>query len=392
LRARNLEEYHAVANRNGISDMDRELSAASAATSRLMYKYEVESFLRTRSCSGLQLLSMQDYAGQGEALVGWLDSFYESKSSITPVEFRRWLGSTVPLLRISKFVWRSDETMRASVEVAHYGPNDLDAVKAVWRLTGQDGSIVAQGAFAPASIRTGGVTEIGRIEATLDSIQTAKRLNLEVRLENTDFANDWTVTVFPSNIPSASPADLLITRDLPAALSVLERGGKVVLLADRLGGKGAGRLAAWLPLYWSASFFPGQDRETLGAIVRQEHPALAQFPTDGSLGWQWYSLAQGAHGFVLDKLPKSYRPIVQPVSDFHFSHKLGSIFEMRTREGGRLLVCGYNVGDEPNRIPEARQLLKCLIDYAGGALFNPKEEVSRAFLTEIFAGAHAPEN
>jgi len=145
-----------------------------------------------------------------------------------------------------------------------------------------------------------------------------------------------------------------------------------------------------LPLYWSASFFPEQNRETLGAIVRYDHPALAQFPTEGFLGWQWYSLAAGARGFILDKLPASYRPIVQPVSDFHFNHKLGSIFEARTREGGRLLVCGYNLGDEPNRTPEARLLLKSLIDYAVGTGFNPSQEVSCAFLLELFAGAPAP--
>lgn len=389
LRARNLEELRAVADRNGIGDMDRELSAASGATSRLMYKYEVESFLRTPSCSGLQLLSMQDYAGQGEALIGWLDSFYESKGTVTPAHFRRWLGPTVPLLRIQKFVWRNDETLSAGVEVAHYGPNRLDGVKAVWHLAARGGAVLAQGSFPPASIQTGGVTPLGRIETALGKIQTAQQLNLRVRLENTEFANDWTVTVFPANIPSPGSPDVLVTRDLTAALSALERGGKVVLLADRLGDEGATKLAAWLPLYWSSSFFPEQNRDTLGAIVRRDHLALAQFPTEGFLDWQWYSLAHGARGFVLDKLPKSFRPIVQPVSDFHFNHKLGSIFEVRTREGGRLLVCGYNVGDGPERIPEARQLLKSLIDYAGGTMFNPSQEVSRNFLIEIFAAAPA---
>ncbi len=390
LRARNLEEFRAEADRNGIGEMDRELSAASGAASRLLYKYEVESFLRTPSCSGMQLLSMQDYAGQGEALVGWLDSFYESKSTVTPAQFHRWFGPTVPLLRIPKFVWRSDEMLMAGVEVAHYGPKDLVGVRAVWKIVARDGAVLAHGTFAQDSIQTGGVTALGQIEAALGRIQTAEQLNLAVRLENTEFGNDWTIAVFPANITIPSPPDVLVTRDLPAALSALEHGGKVVLLADRLGDRDATRLAAWLPLYWSASFFPKQSRETLGAVVRHDHPALAQFPTEGFLDWQWYSLAQGARGFVLDRLPKSYRPIVQPVSDFHFNHKLGSIFELRTPEGGRLLVCGYAVGDEPNRLPEARQLLKSLIDYAGSALFNPSQEVSRDLLRETLAGPPAP--
>jgi hypothetical protein len=329
---------------------------------------------------------MQDYSGQGEALVGWLDSFYEPKTAIAPANFRRWLGPAVPLLRIPKFVWRNNETLKASVEVAHYGPKNIENAKAVWRLTGTDGVVLAEGSFALASIPTGGAAQLGRIEVDLRSVQTARLLSLTVSLQNTEFVNDWTVAVFPASILVPSPPDVLVTRDLQAALSALERGGKVVLLADRLGGKDAPKQAGWMPLYWSASFFPQQNRDTLGAIIRHDHAALARFPTEGYLGWQWYSLAEGARGFVLDKLPKSYRPIVQPVSDFHFNHKLGSIFEVRTREGGRLLVCGYNVGDEPNRTSEARQLLKSLIDYAGGAGFDPPQEVSRDFLMEIFSG------
>lgn len=392
LSARNFEAFRIAAQRNGIGGMDRELSAASLATSMLMYKYEVESFLRTQSCSGLQLLSMQDYSGQGEALIGWLDSFYEPKGAATPAQLHRWLGPTVPLLRIPKFVWRSDEILRAGAELAHYGPQGLQDAHAVWRMTAPDGSRLAEGSFNPVSIATGGVSPLGRIEVDLRKVQRAGIYNLTVRLNDSEFSNDWEITVFPAGAVVPDPPDLLVTREFQAALSVLEHGGKVLLLADRLGAKDAVKRAAWLPLYWSSTFFPGQNRDTLGAIVRRNHPALAQFPTQDYLGWQWYGLAQGARGFILDKLPASYCPIVQPVSDFHFNHKLGSIFEVRTREGGKLLVCGYNVGDEPQRTPEARQLLKSLIDYASGAQFNPSQEVGRDFLIEIFSGNHAPVN
>ena len=73
LKARNFEEFREQARKNRIEEQNEEFVAASGALNQIMYKYEIESFLRTPSCAGIQLLSMQDYQGQGEALIGWLD-------------------------------------------------------------------------------------------------------------------------------------------------------------------------------------------------------------------------------------------------------------------------------------------------------------------------------
>ena len=44
----------------------------------------------TPEFGGFFLLQLQDFPGQGEALVGLLDSFWNSKGILTPEEFRRW--------------------------------------------------------------------------------------------------------------------------------------------------------------------------------------------------------------------------------------------------------------------------------------------------------------
>ena len=384
LRARNLGEFREVAERNGIAGLDGELRAASGASSRQMYKYEVESFLRTPSCSGVQLLSMQDFSGQGEALVGWLDSFYDSKGIVVPAEFRRWFGPTVPLLRLGKFVWRNDETLTGALEVANYGIKDLNHLVLVWTLEEPNGKVAERGVLSAPTLPTGGLTSVGRIEIPLHRFHSAAQLRLTVRLDGTLFANQWDVWVYPADSSLPQPAGVLVTRELEPALAALSRGGKVLLLADGLGDKKGTRLAAWLPLYWSATFFAKQDRDTLGALVDAKHAALASFPTEAFLGWQWFSLCRGARGFVLDQLPTSYRPIVQPVSDFHFNHKLGSLFELRTRAGGKLLACGYNLATDAERSPEARQLYRSLVEYVAGNAFSPSEVVSEDFLKSLF--------
>ena len=60
LKARNLEEFKLQAEKNGIADQDVDFAMASGALNQIMYKYETESFFRTKSCAGVQLLSMQD--------------------------------------------------------------------------------------------------------------------------------------------------------------------------------------------------------------------------------------------------------------------------------------------------------------------------------------------
>lgn len=386
VRARNLEQFREQARANGIGLMDRELRAASGASGLLLYKYEIESFLRTPGCAGVQLLSMQDFSGQGEALVGWLDSFYESKGIASPARFRRHFNSTTPLLRTPKFVWTNAERLTAAAEAAHYGPRTLESARSQWVLRDMAGAVVEQGEFPRTGLPVGRVTPLGAISLSLARFERPVQLNLEVLIAGTEFANDWNLWVFPARAPAGDAPGVLVTAELPAALAALARGGKVLLIANLLGGKGTATPAAWMPLYWSASFFPDQNRSTLGAWIQKDHPALSGFPTQSHLDWQWHSLAQNARAFVLDKFPPGYRPIVQPVSDFHFNHKLGSLFELRTPQGGKLLVSGYNLSGAA-AIPEAAALRRSLLAYLASERFSPSQEVAEGALRDLFAGA-----
>ena len=384
LRARNLEGFRKQARKNGIETQSRELQQASGASNRIIYKSEMEAQLRSPSCSGVSWLSMQDFPGQGEALVGWLDSFYDSKSIITPVQFRRYSSPTVPLARFKKFVWTNGEKFRALAQLAHWGPQPLNKAVAVWRLLDAENKTIACGEFPPTDFSVGSVTTLGPIEVDLGAIGQASQLNLEIALRGTEFANDWNLWVFPQQTTVKTAADVVVCDRTEAALKALKQGKRVLLLAHRLGAKNNTSYAAWRPLFWSATWFPSRNSETLGALVQNGHPALTGFPTDAHLDWQWYDLCMGARGFILDHLPADYHPIVQPVSDFHFNHKLGSIFEFRTKEGGRLLVCGYNLADNLADRPAAQQLRKSLLDYAESIDFEPKQEITAQRLLKLF--------
>ena len=74
-----------------MSDQAHLFMMASGKLQALCYKYEIEKTLRTPDYAGFQLLALNDYSGQGTALVGVLDVFFEEKGYINSAEWRRFL-------------------------------------------------------------------------------------------------------------------------------------------------------------------------------------------------------------------------------------------------------------------------------------------------------------
>ncbi|MCD6287708.1 MAG: glycoside hydrolase, partial [Candidatus Hydrogenedentes bacterium] len=126
LKPKNFEIFRDLLDRQHMGDQAHEFLMASGKLQTLCYKEEIESALRTRGFGGFHLLSLQDFPGQGTALVGILDPFWDSKPYVGPEEFSRFCGSTVPLARMSKRVFTRNETLKAQIDVAHYGPEDID--------------------------------------------------------------------------------------------------------------------------------------------------------------------------------------------------------------------------------------------------------------------------
>lgn len=387
VRARNFELFREEARKNGVEAQSADFQHASGAMNRIIYKNEMEALLRSPGCSGVSWLGLQDFPGQGEALVGWLDTFYDSKGFVTPEQFRRYSTTTVPLARFKKFVWTTGETFDATALVAHWGAQPLVNARPQWVLCDATGTEVARGEFAATNLVVGSVTALGGIQVDLAHIKAPQKLNLMITLPGTAFTNDWNLWVFPAFSATTTPTGVMVTEKPDEAWDALGKGRRVVLLAHRFG---KAKYAAWMPLFWSARFFPGQGCDTLGALVQANHPALAGFPTTNHLDWQWREICDGGHGFVLDDQPAAYRPIVQPVCDYHFNHKLGSIFEFRTAGGGQLLVCGYNLADNLPKRPAARQLRESLLAYAGGDAFAPTTPLTHEVFQQLFRPPATP--
>ena len=121
LKPGNYEIARDFAAAHGLLEENKRLAMASGKFQVLYYKEEIEANLRTASFSGIELLDLHDYLGQGTALIGMLDAFWETKGYVTAEEFRRFCNTTVPLARLTDRVLTTADTLSVPVEVAHFG-------------------------------------------------------------------------------------------------------------------------------------------------------------------------------------------------------------------------------------------------------------------------------
>lgn len=348
----------------------------------LLYKEEIEVLLRTPHHAGFELLDLHDYPSQGTALIGPLDPFWESKGFVTPERHRRYCGATVPLLRMKKRTFTSDEPLEATAEVAHFGPQDLAGAQPQWSICDPQGREIAAGELAALPVPTGKLTPLGAIRASLARAAAPCKLTVTVSLKGTPFVNDWDIWVYPKAMPVAMPSGVMVCRQWGDAHRNLAEG-KTVAFFPRKTEFAQSLPGRFLPVFWSPVWFPKQKPNTMGILCDPRHPALAQFPTESYTNWQWWDLQENSCSMILDDTPATFRPIVQVMDNFARNNKLGNLFEARVGKG-RLLVCTINLVDNLDRRPAARQLLASLAAYLGSDKFRPSHELTLASLDKLF--------
>ncbi len=361
-------------------DQAADFKRASAKFQMVQYKAEHEAMLRTSDYSGYQLLMLNDFTGQSEALVGILDPFWESKGIVTREDVLEWNAPTVALARFSRYLWTTDEDFRATVEVAHYGPEDLIGEPATWSLTTATGRLVAEGQMNLIDIPAGRLTRLGEVKVSLKELKRATVLRFKIQMADTE--NRWSLWVYPPYGVEPQSGNVRISKRLDKKTqSALANGASVLLLPYGAEGSYTAK-SEFLSVYWSAGW-RDDAFSSLGVVCDPDHPALAEFPNSGHSDWQWYELTEGATTFLLDDTPEGFRPIVQPVTDFHQTRMLGQVFETRVGKG-RLLVCGYDLDNNLQQRHAARQFRRSLIKYMQSERFEPDIDISVNQLLALF--------
>jgi len=383
MKARNFELFRQDLNDRNMGEQSAQFLMASGKLQALCYKHEIERTLRTPGYAGFQLLSLNDYSGQGTALVGVLNAFWEEKGYIDVAEFRQFCAPTVLLARMDRFVFRNNDTLTADIEVAHFGKARLPQSVVHWSINEPEGQIIVQGVLPPADIELGNAQQLGRISLPLSPIMKARKLNLTVWLEGTKVSNNWDFWVYPAQLPVVKNNDIHVTDQIDKTTkAILNNGGKVLLLLAGKVEQGKEVVQYMTPAFWNTSWFKMRPPHTVGTLVNDHHPIFREFPTDYYTGLQWWELIHRAQVMELNNFPADFRPLVQPIDTWFINRKLGLLFEVSVGKG-RVVVCSADLrSDLPNR-PVAEQLNYAILKYMNSHLFNPEFEVELSLIEDL---------
>lgn len=388
LKPLNLEMYRDKLEKAGMLKQAKDFFRASGALSVICYRADIEAMLRTKRYSAFNLLDLQDYPGQGTALVGMLDAFMDSKGLIEPEEWRQFCNDTVILLEQPKYCWTDAETYTAEVKLSNFSPNAYDKGVIVWSLE-EKGRVRAKGSLpVSANAYSGLVAASGRVEIPLSGIakKIPARMDLRLSIEGTDIKTSYPIWIYPADEKVEIPASVTVAENLDAAtLTVLENGGRVILFPTAKAIEAHSIPMQFISEFWNWQMFTGfaeknngaKSPGTLGILLDPSNKAFALFPTSYHTDYQWWPVVTGVNGgraLILDDLA-GYKPLVQVVDNIARNHRLGLVCEFKVGKG-RLLVCGTRLPDIAAQYPEARQFYRSLLAYAASKSFSPKTEVS----------------
>jgi hypothetical protein len=426
MRPGNYEIFRDSMKAHHLLDKNKSFAWASGRFQLACYKEEIEANLRTPGLGGFQLLDLHDYLGQGTALVGLLDAFWESKGYATPEEFKNFCNTTVPLARLRQRVFTAADRFDVDVEVAHFSAKPLENVKGVWRIVG--GAFQISGEWDATTIPIGKNIPLGKISIDLAKLPAAREYKLIVTVGptrffsatdrkiipgpgvvrgETYFENDWNFWVYPTptttvensfqaearalhkanDCPLSSSRDLLVTNSWEEAEARLTKGGRVLFSPRNADLDWTSPPLDTVPVFWNRLMGPGWGR-MLGLFIdlkpgESRSLALRGFPTGAAFDWQWAQLMPGTRAINLDKLPQAIEPVVWAIDDWNRNYKLGLIFECAVGHG-RLLVSAVDVTRPATTNPVLYQLRESLMTYARSDCFQPSVEVSTAALRGLF--------
>jgi len=432
LKPGNFEIFRDSMKQHGLLEKNAAFVNASGHFQLECYKEEIEANLRTPGLSGFQLLDLHDYLGQGTALVGLLDAFWQPKGYVTPEQFRDFCNTTVPLARLRKRVFTTTEPFDADVEIAHYGPKPLENYKAVWRLSG------FQGEWQARTIEIGKNIHLGKVVVDLSKLPAPGQYTLIVTVGpaeafgpidkkiisgpgivrgETYFENQWNFWVYPpagmdetgarsdqttessraqshhknstpvQECPPSAIQDLLVTNSLAEAEVKLASGGRVLLSPRNTDLDWTSPPLDLVPVFWNRQMGPGWGRMLGLWIDRKQGESRAHtldgFPTNEYFDWQWAQIISSVRAINMDRLPTEVEPVVWAIDDWNRNYKLGVVFECVVGQG-RLLVSAIDVTNPNSPNPVLQQFRKALIKYARSDCFQPTTAVSSEALRSLF--------
>ena len=389
-KARNFEVFRDILNDNGMGSRAKQFMMAAGKLQAICYKYEIERTMRTPQYAGFQLLALNDYSGQGTALVGVTDVFFDDKGYMTAPEFRAFCSPVVPLARIPKFTYTNSETFHAEILLNQYSDHTLLNISPTYTITSA-GKTLHTGRFPAQDWKIGNNIPMGSIDFPLTSIQDAQKLTLTISLPGTEATNHWDFWVYPSSVIEDVGSVWITDQFDEQTQSILKKGGKVLLTAAGKISYGKEVVQQFTPVFWNTSWFKMRPPHTTGILVENTHSIFDLFPTDYHSDLQWWELVNKAQVMQFSDFPHDFQPLVQSIDTWFLSRKIGMLFEANVL-GGKLVMTTMDITNNLDQRLVARQMRTSILHYMNSNRFQPVYTLEPQLIADLFTKVAPPVN
>lgn len=330
LKPRNIEAMRENLERAGLYGEHEAFFRQTGHLAVDCYKREIETLLRSREVSGFQLLDLQDYTGQGTALVGVLNALMENKGLISAEEWREFCAGTVVLGEFASFTGMMGEDIRFDVQISECDPEKQHTCI---RCTLMDGERELYACDVTPGARQGRLTDAVSVTFPAECYRDAMQeritgLTVVLTLED-GTRNHYPIWLIP-------PIDIRITRE------GIEKDGRMVAFVpaeEKADGaaivvpSAEGQLPAeyctdfWCyPMFRSISESMGKPVPvgTMGLSIDTASPLLKRFAQEDYTTPVWYAILQTAH---VQRLPADIHPAVQMIDNTERCARLGILYQ-----------------------------------------------------------------
>lgn len=330
LKPRNIEAMRENLERAGLYGEHEAFFRQTGHLAVECYKREIETLLRSREVSGFQLLDLQDYTGQGTALVGVLNALMENKGLISAEEWREFCAGTVVLGEFASFTGMMGEDIRFDVQISECDPEKQHTCI---RCTLMDGERELYACDVAPGARHGRLTDAVSVTFPAECYRDAMQeriMRLTVALTLADGTrNHYPIWLIP-------PIDIRITREgiekdgrMVAFVSAEEKADGAAIVVPSAEGQLPAEYCTdfWCyPMFRSISESMGKPVPvgTMGLSIDTASPLLKRFAQEDYTTPAWYAILQTAH---VQRLPADIHPAVQMIDNTERCARLGILYQ-----------------------------------------------------------------
>lgn len=330
LKPRNIEAMRENLERAGLYGEHEAFFRQTGHLAVECYKREIETLLRSREVSGFQLLDLQDYTGQGTALVGVLNAMMENKGLISAEEWREFCAGTVVLGEFASFTGVMGEDIRFDVQISECDPEKRHTRI---RCTLMDGERELYACDVTPGARQGRLTDAVSVTFPAECYRDAMQeritgLTVVLTLED-GTRNHYPIWLIP-------PIDIRITREgiekdgrMVAFVSAEEKADGAAIVVPSAEGQLPAEYCTdfWCyPMFRSISESMGKPVPvgTMGLSIDTASPLLKRFAQEDYTTPAWYAILQTAH---VQRLPADVHPAVQMIDNTERCARLGILYQ-----------------------------------------------------------------